>query len=105
MTKAPTPTEMSKGQSDNTNNATKKDRLNSDCGPTWDFGQTLEGSRRYPISEIQVMISGSNPSPLHYCCSVVIIFVWRKKILGKGVKGPWVLASCDFLAFFLSKHI
>ena len=24
MTKAPTPTEMSKGQSDNTNNATKK---------------------------------------------------------------------------------
>ena len=28
MTKAPTPTEMSKGQSDNTNNATKK---------WWDF--------------------------------------------------------------------
>ena len=35
MTKAPTPTEMSKGQSDNTNNA-KKIRLNSDCGPTKD---------------------------------------------------------------------
>ena len=34
MTKAPTPTEMSKGQSDNTNNATKKVRLNSGCGPT-----------------------------------------------------------------------
>ena len=29
MTKAPTPTEMSKGQSDNTNNATKKFDLNS----------------------------------------------------------------------------
>ena len=31
MTKAPTPTEMSKGQSDNTNNATKKVRLNKIC--------------------------------------------------------------------------
>ena len=27
MTKAPTPTEMSKGQSDNTNNATKKSSI------------------------------------------------------------------------------
>ena len=41
MTKAPTPAEMSKGQSDNTNNATKKfdyttvaDRLNKDNKPT-----------------------------------------------------------------------
>ena len=34
MTKAPAPTEMSKGQSDSTNNATKKVLLNSDCGPT-----------------------------------------------------------------------
>ena len=34
MTKAPTTTEMSKGQSDNTNNAKKKVRLNSNCGPT-----------------------------------------------------------------------
>ena len=34
MTKAPIPTEMSKGQSDNTNNATNKVRLNSNCGPT-----------------------------------------------------------------------
>ena len=33
MTKAPSPTEMSKGQSDNTDNATKKVRLNSGCGP------------------------------------------------------------------------
>ena len=35
MTKAPTPTEMSKGQSDNTNNATKssiKQRLRTDLG-------------------------------------------------------------------------
>ena len=35
MTKAPTPTEMSKGQSDNTNNATKKSikqRLRTDLG-------------------------------------------------------------------------
>ena len=35
MTKAPTPTEMSKGQSDNTNNATKssiKKRLRTDLG-------------------------------------------------------------------------
>ena len=35
MTKAPTPTEMSKGQSDNTNNATKssiKRRLRTDLG-------------------------------------------------------------------------
>ena len=31
--KSPTPTEMSKGQSDNTNNA-KNVRLNSNCGPT-----------------------------------------------------------------------
>ena len=35
MTKAPTPTEMSKGQSDNTNNATKN-RVHSGCGPTQD---------------------------------------------------------------------
>ena len=35
MTKAPTPTEMSKGQSENTNNATKssiKQRLRTDLG-------------------------------------------------------------------------
>ena len=35
MTKAPTPTEMSKGQSDNTNNATKiliKQQLRTDLG-------------------------------------------------------------------------
>ena len=35
MTKTPTPTEMSKGQSDNTNNATKssiKQRLRTDLG-------------------------------------------------------------------------
>ena len=37
MTKAPTPTEMSKGQCDNTNNATKssiKQRLRTDLGVT-----------------------------------------------------------------------
>ena len=34
MTKAPTPAEMSKGQSDNTNNVTKKARLHSGFGPT-----------------------------------------------------------------------
>ena len=32
--KAPTPTEMSKGQSDNSNNATKTVRLLSGCGST-----------------------------------------------------------------------
>ena len=58
------------------------------------------------MSEIQVMTPGSNPLPLHYCCSVVIVFVWRKKILGKGVKGPWVLASCDFFGFcFIKTYI
>ena len=34
MTKAPTPTEMSKGQSDNTNNATKKFDLGRSVGVT-----------------------------------------------------------------------
>ena len=41
MTKAPTPTEMSKGQSDNTNNATEssiKQRLRTDLG--WSVGVT-----------------------------------------------------------------
>ena len=33
MTKTLTPAEMSKGQSDNTNNAAKKNRLHSGCGP------------------------------------------------------------------------
>ena len=32
MTKAPTPTEMSKGQSDNTNSATKKQQLRTYLG-------------------------------------------------------------------------
>ena len=38
MTKAPTPTEMSKGQSDNTNNATKssiKQQLRTDLSVSW----------------------------------------------------------------------
>ena len=34
MTKAPTPTEMSKGQSDNTKRRHKKIRLDSGSGPT-----------------------------------------------------------------------
>ena len=34
MTKAPTPTEMSKGQSDNTNNATEKFDYTAVAGPT-----------------------------------------------------------------------
>ena len=34
MTKAPTPTEMSKGQSDKHKQRHKKVRLNSGCGPT-----------------------------------------------------------------------
>ena len=49
MTNAPTPTEMSKGQSDNTNNATKKfdytavaDRLRTMQG----HGRTMQGHGR-----------------------------------------------------------
>ena len=40
MTKAPTPTEMSKGQSDNTNNATKKIKQRFRTDLEWSVGIT-----------------------------------------------------------------
>ena len=56
MTKAPTPTEMSKRQSDNTNNATTKFDLDSGCGPTKDGKKlftlrVMSGDLYFPLGE------------------------------------------------------
>ena len=61
MTKAPTPTEMSKGQSDNTNNATKKKvRLNSPPPPReGPGGLSRECAPPYPQRDRKRRLNGA----------------------------------------------
>ena len=79
MTKAPTPTEMSKGQSDNTNNATKnsiKQRLRTD------LGRSVGVTTATQLVWLTVLMTP------HIC-----VYFWTKSakgwIQGRAIIGEW----------------
>ena len=73
MTKAPTPTEMSKGQSDNTNNATKKfdetaiaDRLRT---VSWsNYSHLTVCACKMVTTQMQITVSDVQTSDKHFTC-------------------------------------
>ena len=122
MTKAPTPTEMSKGQNDNTNNATKNsitERLRTDWGRsvgitmdtqlvwlTWFTGPT------FPFPATAVLIQEAVGSYLVQMCRCIVDFLfhvisrtfyWRST-MGCTSSNLWRILGWNFTMCIRSKR-
>ena len=101
MTKAPTPTEMSKGQSDNTNNATKSSITHRYFKPLPYSPQEREGewvlSNLFDISKLKT----HEGTRLSYLSNTFIETMWRPRGR-KFAKRVFVFIACDLSVLTLT---